>query len=85
MGFWVFFFRCPNTGKVIRGSKKRLRKFRVACDCGISNPKSPEDCTPETGTHLAQFLERATEDEIVADAPVMRKVFDAFSKSRPKS
>lgn len=82
---WVFFFRCPNTGKVIIGSKKRFRKFRVACNCGISNPKSPKDRTPETGTHLAQFLERATEEEIVTDSPVMSVVFDAFSKSNPKS
>jgi hypothetical protein len=83
---WVFFYRCPNTGKVIRGVKTGFRKVKeVPCDCGISNPKSPKDRTPETGTHLARFVESATEDEIVADAPVMRIVYDALSKSKRKS
>ena len=79
---WVVFYRCPNSGKVIKAFSKDKE---VGCTCGISNPKSPKERTSETGTHIAKFLEPATDDEIVQSDPGMAVIFDAFSKSKTKS
>ena len=79
---WVVFYRCPTTGKVIRAFSKDKA---VACACGISNPKAPDEGTREKGTHIAKFLEHATDDEIVRDDPGMQFLFDAFSQAKTKS
>jgi hypothetical protein len=75
------FYRCPNTGKVIRALN---REKEVSCDCGRSNPAAVNamsranwltrfllrtERTEETGTHLRRYLERATGDEILASLP----------------
>ena len=79
------FYRCPNTGKVIRAVN---RQEEVRCNCGRSNPAALEairsanwvtrffsrnEHTEKTGTHLTRYLERATADEIFADAHSLRE------------
>jgi hypothetical protein len=79
--FSLQFYRCPNTGKVIRA---RTLQRNVACNCGRSNPAalSPKtlntwlarfvsrfrqtEHTEQTGTHLKRYLEVATDDQVIA-------------------